>query len=153
MLGDERDDDRPLLVGSVKTNIGHLEAAAGIAGLIKLALAIHHGEIPPHINFLRPNPYVDWDRLPIMVPTTLAEWPKHSGPRIGAVSSFGFSGTNAHVVMGDAPLGTVDEPAAFVDKGLDRAQLLLLQWAFFRSPGRASRQVPGHAYRNCRCAG
>ena len=126
VLGDERDEDRPLLVGSVKTNIGHLEAAAGIAGLIKLALAIHYGEIPPHLHFLHPNPYVDWDRLPVTVPTTLAEWPKHSGPRIGAVSSFGFSGTNAHVVMGDAPLGTVDEPAAFADKGLDRPQLLLL---------------------------
>ena len=125
-LGDSRDGGRPLLVGSVKTNIGHLEAAAGIAGLIKLALAIHYGEIPPHLHFLHPNPYVDWDHLPVMVPTALAGWPEHDGPRIGAVSSFGFSGTNAHVVLGDAPSVSGGSTAPPEGKDGDRPQLLLV---------------------------
>ncbi|HXW80531.1 MAG TPA: beta-ketoacyl synthase N-terminal-like domain-containing protein, partial [Acidimicrobiales bacterium] len=126
VLGDGRDEGRPLLVGSVKTNIGHLEAAAGIAGLIKLALAIHHGEVPPHLHLSQPNPYVDWDHLPVTVPTVLAEWPAHEGPRIGAVSSFGFSGTNAHIVLGSAPSGSVGSASPQEEKDGDRPQLLLL---------------------------
>ncbi|MDC0676172.1 type I polyketide synthase [Sorangium atrum] len=102
-LGAGREPERPILLGSVKTNIGHLEAGAGIAGLIKVALSLHHGEIPPHLHFKTPNPYIEWDRLPARVATTRIPWPSVDGRRIAGVSSFGASGTNAHVVLGGAP--------------------------------------------------
>jgi acyl transferase domain-containing protein/predicted O-methyltransferase YrrM/acyl carrier protein len=92
----------PLAVGSVKANVGHLESAAGIAGLVKLVLALQHREIPPQIHVQSLNPHIPWDALPVTVPTALRAW-KSAGPRIGAVSSFGFSGTNAHVVIEEAP--------------------------------------------------
>ena len=98
--GAGRDPARPLLLGSVKTNIGHLEAAAGVAGLIKVLLSMAHGVIPRHLHFRNPNPRVEWERLPVRVVSEPAEWPSVEGrpPRAG-VSSFGFSGTNAHVVV------------------------------------------------------
>ncbi|MCB0209452.1 MAG: polyketide synthase dehydratase domain-containing protein, partial [Anaerolineae bacterium] len=91
----------PLWVGSVKTNMGHLESAAGIAGLIKVALSLKYGEIPPHLHFQNPNPYIDWDQSPVQIPTDVTPWP--AGRRIAGVSAFGFSGTNAHVVLEEAP--------------------------------------------------
>lgn len=91
-------------VGSVKTNIGHLEAAAGIAGLIKVALSLKHRQIPPSLHFQKPNPYIPFDKLPLQVQQTLAPWPKRSSPASAGVSSFSFGGTNAHVVMEEAPL-------------------------------------------------
>ena len=98
--GRSRQANRPLLIGSVKTNIGHLEAAAGIAGLIKVVLAMRHGVIPKHLNFSRPSPRIDWDHIPVRVTSAKTPWPASSGgiARAG-VSSFGFSGTNAHVVL------------------------------------------------------
>jgi len=95
----------PLYVGSVKTNIGHLEAAAGVAGLMKLVLALYHRQIPPHLHLHTPNPHIDWAAIPVQVPTTLTDWTCPTGvdTRIGGVSSFGFSGTNAHVVVEEAP--------------------------------------------------
>lgn len=93
-----RPRERPLFVGSVKTNIGHLEAAAGIAGVIKTVLALRHGVIPPHAHFETPNPHVAWSELPIVVPREPVRWPAGER-RIGGVSAFGFSGTNAHVVL------------------------------------------------------
>ncbi len=98
--GRGRDPDRPLLIGSVKTNIGHLEAAAGVAGVIKAVLALRRGVIPRHLHFRDPSPEIDWDRLPLQVTATPTEWPRGSGvpPRAG-VSGFGWSGTNAHVVL------------------------------------------------------
>ncbi len=92
---------QPLIIGSVKTNIGHLEAAAGIAGLIKVVLAMQHGEIPPNLHFHQPNPRINWDKLPISIPTERTAWP--TGDRIAGISSFGFSGTNSHVVLESAP--------------------------------------------------
>ncbi|MCP4512191.1 MAG: type I polyketide synthase, partial [Fuerstiella sp.] len=89
--------------GSVKSNIGHLESAAGIAGLIKVVLALRHGEIPPHLNLQQPNSYIPWDDIPVVVPTQLQVWPSHRSRRIAGVSSFGFSGTNAHLVLEQAP--------------------------------------------------
>jgi acyl transferase domain-containing protein/NAD(P)-dependent dehydrogenase (short-subunit alcohol dehydrogenase family) len=88
----------PLRVGSVKTNIGHLESAAGIAGLIKIVLALKHGVIPPNLHFRDPNPKIAWDRIPVEVPTQPIPWTT-SEERIAGVSSFGFSGTNAHVLV------------------------------------------------------
>ena len=87
----------PLLIGSVKTNIAHLEAAAGVAGLIKVVLAFQHGEIPSNLHFNEPNPHIAWDDFPLMVPTERTPWPKATP--IAGVSSFGMSGTNAHVFL------------------------------------------------------
>lgn len=92
---------QPLWVGSVKTNIGHLEPAAGISGVMKVILAIQHSQIPPHLHFDDPNPYFDWDRLPIKIPTTPTPWPE--GVKTAGVSSFGMGGTNAHVILQQAP--------------------------------------------------
>jgi acyl transferase domain-containing protein len=110
-LGQGRDALAPLLVGSAKTNFGHLEGAAGVAGLIKLVLALQHGEIPPHLHLTRLNPHVDWESLPLDVPTTLTPWPA-GRPRIGGVSSFGFSGTNVHVILEAAAEQAAPAPAA-----------------------------------------
>ncbi|SCL23249.1 Acyl transferase domain-containing protein [Micromonospora pallida] len=102
-LGKDRPAGRPLLVGSVKTNIGHLEAAAGIAGLIKLVLALRHEQVPSHLHFRTPNPHIPWDRIPIEVATGSRAWPRGGKPRVAGVSSFGMSGTNAHLVVAEAP--------------------------------------------------
>ncbi len=98
-----RSPEESLAIGSVKTNIGHLEGAAGIAGLIKVVLALQHEAIPPHLHFHEPNPYIDWDELPIVVPTEKKVWSAGEKRRIAGVSSFGFSGTNAHVVIEEIP--------------------------------------------------
>ena len=100
VYGRERNRDRPLLIGSVKTNIGHLEEAAGVAALIKTVLAMRQGLIPKHLHFQDPNPHLDWDQLPVRVVSEATNWPCEPGrpPRAG-VSAFGISGTNAHVVV------------------------------------------------------
>lgn len=103
VYGQGRDASRPLPIGSVKTNIGHLEAAAGIAGLLKVVLALQHGEIPPHLHYKTPNPHIPWDDFPVTVPTTCIPWTPVDGRRIAGISSFGFSGTNAHVIVEEAP--------------------------------------------------
>jgi acyl transferase domain-containing protein/NADP-dependent 3-hydroxy acid dehydrogenase YdfG/acyl carrier protein len=102
VLGRHRPPEHPLLVGSVKTNIGHLESAAGVAGLLKLVLALRHERIPAHLHLREPNPNVPWDRLHVEVPTESRPWLPNGRPRIGAVSSFGASGTNAHAVVAAA---------------------------------------------------
>ena len=90
----------PLLVGSVKTNIGHLEPAAGVAGLMKVMLSMQHGAVPKHLHFRDPNPRVNWDGLPLKIASELTQWPLHPGrpPRAG-ISAYGWSGTNAHIVV------------------------------------------------------
>ena len=98
-----RTKEKPCLIGSVKTNIGHLESAAGIAGLIKVVLSLHHGEIPPHLHFKQINPHIPIDELPFEIPTELRPWKTNGKPRLAGVSSFGFGGTNAHVVLEEAP--------------------------------------------------
>ncbi len=100
VYGPGRGEDRPLLIGSVKTNIGHLESAAGVAGLIKTVLAITRGHIPRHLHFHNPNPVMDWERLPLQVTADPTPWPDHEGrPPLAGVSGFGWSGTNAHIVL------------------------------------------------------
>ncbi|OBI99922.1 polyketide synthase [Mycobacterium alsense] len=112
-LGKGRDADRPLLIGSVKTNIGHLEAAAGIAGVIKVILALEHGVLPKHLNFSKPSPHIPWDRLPVRVVDEALPWARGERPRIAGISSFGFSGTNSHVILEEAPVAAeVGEVAA-----------------------------------------
>jgi thioester reductase-like protein len=101
-LSPGRPPDRPCIVGSVKTNIGHLEAAAGIAGLIKTALALKHRLIPANMHFRVPNPEIPFEDLKLKVPQQLLPWPA-GGPALASVNSFGFGGTNAHVVLEEAP--------------------------------------------------
>ncbi|MET9342162.1 SDR family NAD(P)-dependent oxidoreductase [Nonomuraea sp. NPDC003804] len=98
------------LIGSVKGNIGHLEAAAGVAGLIKTVLAVHHGLIPPSLHYSTPNPRIPFDEHRLRVATRAANWP--DGRRLAGVSSFGFGGTNAHVVVGEAPATAPAAPSA-----------------------------------------
>ncbi len=107
VLADRRPAGRKCLLGSVKSNIGHLEAAAGVAGLIKVALAMTHRAIPPSLHFDRPNPHIPFDELPLLVPRDLNPWPESDGPMRAGISSFGFGGTNAHLVLEEAPHASV----------------------------------------------
>ncbi len=115
VLGEGRAADRPFMIGSVKTNMGHLEAAAGVAGLMKVVLALGHREIPPHLHLTELNPYIAWNHMRVVIPTELTPWLAVDGRRIAGVSSFGASGTNAHVVLEEAPArepvpATVERP-------------------------------------------
>lgn len=92
----------PLWIGSVKSNIGHLEPAAGIAGLIKVILSLQEKQIPPSLHFKTPNPFIDWDASPVQVPTQCVPW--SAKERIAGVSSFGMSGTNCHLIVAEAPV-------------------------------------------------
>ena len=114
-LSEGRLPDNRLRVGSAKTNLGHLEAASGMAGLIKVVLALQTGQIPPHLHFHQPSRQISWSEIPIDIPTTLTSWNPPSGRRIAGVSSFGFSGSNAHIVLEQAPeptpmANTVERP-------------------------------------------
>ena len=124
VVSEDRSPDNPVRIGSVKTNIGHTEAAAGVAGLIKVALALKHHTIPPSLHFEEPNPNIPWQDLPLVVQQEQMPWPDGDGPALAGVSSFGISGTNAHVVVQEAPSSERPETAkAAVD---DNAYLLPL---------------------------
>jgi myxalamid-type polyketide synthase MxaB len=110
------DRSHPLLIGSVKSNVGHLEWAAGVCGLIKTILSLRHGRIPSSLHFKQPNPYVEWSRVPLRVVTELTPWPE--GRHVAGVSSFGFGGTNVHVLVEEAP-AISSEPVASA-KMIDR---------------------------------
>ena len=113
VYGRGRDADRPLLIGTVKSNIGHLETAAGVAGLIKAVLAMKQGVIPKQLHFKEPNPQIDWDRLPVRVTSEKTDWPPHSDkPPRAAVSAFSMSGTNAHMVVEGYGIATEDDSAS-----------------------------------------
>ncbi len=116
VLGEGRSRDNPVLIGSVKTNFGHLESAAGVAGLIKVVLSLQNGELPRHLNFRTPNPYIEWESFPVSVVSKRRMWPRGGRPRRAGVSSFGFSGTNAHVILEEAP--AVQPGGAAVDRPL-----------------------------------
>lgn len=111
VLGEGRDPNRPLLMGSAKTNIGHLEAAAGIAGVIKVILSLENELLPQHLHFRNPSPHIPWDRLAVQVVGQAASWERNGQPRIAGVSSFGFAGTNAHVIIEEAPAPAEDTAA------------------------------------------
>ncbi|WUJ19499.1 type I polyketide synthase [Streptomyces sp. NBC_00390] len=108
VFGDGRDPGQPLLVGSVKTNIGHLDAAAGVVGLIKVALSMRHGALPASLNFSQPHPAIPMDAWKLRVNTAAVPWP--DGERIAGVSSFGIGGTNCHLVVADHTMS--DAPAS-----------------------------------------
>lgn len=103
-LGQPEHEDRRCVLGAVKTNLGHLEAAAGIAGLIKVLLAMRYEEIPRNLHFNQLNPNINLTGTPFVLPATNQRWPKGAKPRYAGVSSFGWAGTNAHVVVEEAPL-------------------------------------------------
>jgi len=105
-LGEGRAIDRPLYIGSLKAHIGHLEGAAGIAGVIKVALALSHRLVPPHMLHGEPNPRIPFSELRLSLPRQLLPWPGEDGPATAGVSAFGWGGTNAHVVLEEAPLGS-----------------------------------------------
>ena len=100
----------PLLVGSVKTNLGHLESAAGVAGLIKTVLALRRATIPAHLHLIEPSPHIPWDEIPVIVPTERVPWPNDAKEKVAGVSSFGVSGINAHVIVSEAPAREVSSP-------------------------------------------
>jgi acyl transferase domain-containing protein/acyl carrier protein len=112
-----RRDRDPLLIGSVKTNVGHLEAGAGIVGLIKVALALQHKAIPASLHFSEPNPLIEWDSLRLGVPTSLVPWPERSYARTAGVSAWGMSGSNAHAVLQEyASASSQDAGSAFIER-------------------------------------
>lgn len=104
VLMEGREPDRPCAIGSVKTNIGHLEAAGGISALIKIVLSLQHEEIPPHLHLTQLNPYISLDSNLLSIPTELQQWSRGKHTRLAGVSAFGFGGTNAHVILEEAPL-------------------------------------------------
>lgn len=123
VYGSQRNPAQPLTVASLKTNLGHLEAAAGIASLIKVILALQHAEIPPHLHFKNPNPHIDWEQTPVSIPTTLLPWRSGEHRRMAGVSSFGFSGTNAHVIVEESYTPSVPQTPG--KSGLEPKHFLL----------------------------
>ena len=104
VLSEGHSREQPLMLGSLKTNIGHLEAASGVAGLVKVILAMQHKEIPPHLHLKTPNPAISWQDLPLVIPTEPTPWPVNiEQRRLAGINSFGFSGSNVHVVLEEAP--------------------------------------------------
>ncbi|MGV0071348.1 polyketide synthase Pks13 [Mycobacterium colombiense] len=99
IVGRGRPADRPALLGAVKTNVGHLESAAGAASLAKVVLALQHDKLPPSINFAGPSPYIDFDGMRLKVVDSASDWPRYGGYALAGVSSFGFGGANAHLVV------------------------------------------------------
>ena len=113
----------PLAMGSVKTNLGHLETAAGIVGLVKAVLVVKRGQIPASLHFETPNPHIDFDELKLRIPTTLEPFPEAYDRRLVGVNSFGFGGANAHVIVGEAPPRVI---AGNTNPPLERAWPLVL---------------------------
>ncbi len=99
VIGRGRPADKPVLLGAIKTNVGHMESAAGAASLVKMVLSLQHDKLPPSINYAGPNPYIDFDAAHLRFLDTAADWPRYGGYAVAGVSSFGFGGANAHVVL------------------------------------------------------
>jgi 3-oxoacyl-(acyl-carrier-protein) synthase/SAM-dependent methyltransferase/acyl carrier protein len=126
VYGAGRDSETPLRIGSVKTNLGHTEAAAGLTGLIKTVLMLQPGHgIAPHLHFKQPSPQIDWTRWAIQVPVQLTAWSSDDSPRYAGVSSFGFSGTNAHLIVGSGEETTALRPVQHETEATEQKESLL----------------------------
>ena len=110
VIGKGRPADQPALLGAVKSNVGHLESAAGAASIAKMTLAIKNDKIPPSINYAGPNPYIDFDKERLRVASEVTEWPRYSGHKIAGISGFGFGGANAHLVVREVLPSDLVEP-------------------------------------------
>ena len=119
VVGRGRPADQPALLGAVKSNVGHLESAAGAASLVKIALALKNDKIPPSINYTGPNPYIDFEAVHLKVADTLTDWPRYSGHAIAGVSGFGFGGANAHLVLREVLPSDLVEPEPEPEKDKD----------------------------------
>lgn len=143
VLGRERDPQRPLMLGSVKSNMGHAESAAGMAGLLKTILALRHEELPPTLHCQTLNSHIRWDRMNTKVLVEPTRWERGHGPRVAGLSGFGFSGTNAHLLVGEgdpieAPVDQPTEHDALVALSApDRAGLERLTASWRRRLGEA----------------
>ncbi|MBB6170292.1 acyl transferase domain-containing protein/acyl carrier protein [Nocardiopsis mwathae] len=142
--GQERAGDRPLWLGSIKSNIGHAQAAAGVSGVIKLVMAIRNGLMPKTLHVDEPSPQVDWSAGNVRLLDEAREWADAGRPRRGAVSSFGLSGTNAHVIIEQAPTGAATEAEAAAPRDAGAAPLPLVPLVV---SARTRRALPGQAER------
>lgn len=125
VVGRGRPADRPALLGAIKTNIGHLESAAGVASIAKVALALQHDKLPPSINFTAPSPYIDFDAMRLKVVDQVADWPRYGGYALAGVSSFGFGGANAHVVLREVlPRDVIEREPEVAPEAAPQAALL-----------------------------
>jgi polyketide synthase 13 len=120
VVGRGRQADKPALLGAVKSNVGHLESAAGAASLAKMALALKNDKIPPSINYTGPNPYIDFDAIHLKVADTVTDWPRYSGHAITGVSGFGFGGANAHMVLREVLPSDLVEPEPESEEDKDK---------------------------------
>ncbi|TAN66396.1 MAG: type I polyketide synthase [Methylobacter sp.] len=145
VFGQTRNPQQPLIVGSVKTNLGHLEAAAGISALMKVVLSLNHKQIPRHLHCDQPTPFIPWEEIPITVATQAIAWPRSDKSRLAGVSSFGFSGTNVHVIIEEAP--PTPEPAQQAEAALERPLHILCLSA------RSSMGLAAQAARYAACLG
>jgi polyketide synthase 12 len=139
VLGAARPAGSPLPVGSAKANVGHLEGAAGVVGLLAAVLSLEHAEIPPSLGFAAPHPDIPLQALNLRVQTELAPWPRGRRPRLAGVSSFGMGGTNCHVVLAEGPAPHAPDPVAAPPAGADKSGAPLLPWVVSAGSGPALR--------------